>query len=373
VGEWCAGRPRIVVLTHVDAISKASQTCWHQSYATIGAARWDFQLTAQTRNQAMQARSERVKYNPNSTGTVENVLFCNAKQGQGIPALQRAIFKAGAHVQERRERRGLKERPLRVGVIGYPNVGKSALINRLLGRRRAKTANTPGVTKSLQWIRVKDSSREKEFELLDSPGIIPASLVNQEDAALLAACNCIGNKAYDNQAIAAFFMEWCKTLHTMKKETVACPQFRGKCMERYGFDPLETREDGTLPTGEDLLFQVADNKCRGDLEDASRKILQDFRTGRLGPICLQLAPTSEMDDGQTSVQLQQKKSKQQDKEQLELELQAKRQERALNALETAKQQGLKLPPMLAESKDDENDEKKNVDNDRVGKGMFDGW
>jgi ribosome biogenesis GTPase A len=67
----------------------------------------------------------------------------------GIPAFQRAIFKVGAHVQERRE---LKERPLRVGIIGYPNVGK--------------TANTPGITKSLQWILVKDSSRQKEFELL---------------------------------------------------------------------------------------------------------------------------------------------------------------------------------------------------------------
>ncbi len=91
-------------------------------------------------------------------------------------------------------------------------------------------------------------------------------------------------------------------------------------------------------------------------------------------ICLQLAPTSEMDDGKTTAQLQQKKSKQQDKEQLELELHVKWQERALNALETAKQQGLKLPPMLVKgSKGDENDEKKTVDNDQVGKGMFDGW
>ena len=79
--------------------------------------------------------------------SVEQVLFANAKLGQGVLALQRAIFKAGAHVQQRRLGRGLKERPLRVGIIGYPNVGKSALINRLLGRRRAKTANTPGVTK----------------------------------------------------------------------------------------------------------------------------------------------------------------------------------------------------------------------------------
>jgi ribosome biogenesis GTPase A len=77
------------------------------------------------------------------------------------------------------------------------------LINRILGRKRAKTANTPGVTRSLQWIRVRTdeskTSHRKEFELLDSPGIIPAKMVDQSDAVLLAACNCIGTNAYDNQ------------------------------------------------------------------------------------------------------------------------------------------------------------------------------
>lgn len=80
---------------------------------------------------------------------------------------------------------------------------KSALINRLLGRRRARTANIPGVTRSLQWIRVRTDdtkkANKKEYELLDSPGIIPASLDDQSDALLLAACHCIGEASYDNQ------------------------------------------------------------------------------------------------------------------------------------------------------------------------------
>ena len=89
------------------------------------------------------------------------------------------------------------------------------MINRILGRKRARTANTPGVTRSLQWIRVKTdddiststsssggtktTKAKKEFELLDSPGIIPAKMVDQSDAILLAACNCVGQAAYDNQ------------------------------------------------------------------------------------------------------------------------------------------------------------------------------
>ena len=56
-----------------------------------------------------------------------------------------------------------------------------------------------------------------------------------------------------------------------------------------------------IPTGEDMLFIVADNTCRGDPENAARKILQDFRNGRMGPVALQLAPKSEGDDGQTYV------------------------------------------------------------------------
>lgn len=163
VGEWCAGRPRIVVLTHLDTVPKTAINSWKRAYELLGAERWDdAPINRQVANQAQQARDFRNQYgdgpnaaaqstannnnkkksnkisssynknnNSSSKGSsnaaitpVEEVLFVNAKQGQGIHALHRAIFKAGAHVQERRERRGLNPRALRVGIIGYPNVGK---------------------------------------------------------------------------------------------------------------------------------------------------------------------------------------------------------------------------------------------------------
>ncbi|KAL3898324.1 MAG: hypothetical protein SGARI_006704, partial [Bacillariaceae sp.] len=157
VGEWCAGRPRIVVLTHLDTVPKAAANSWKRAYDTLGAERWDdAPINTQVANQARQAQDIRNQYNIDeppsvrnrnkkpgnaSAGSnrkqsaattttitpVEEVLFVNAKQGQGIHALHRAIFKAGAHVQERRERRGLNPRALRVGIIGYPNVGKVRL------------------------------------------------------------------------------------------------------------------------------------------------------------------------------------------------------------------------------------------------------
>lgn len=149
----------------------------------------------------------------------------------------------------------------------------------------------------------------------------------------------------------------------MDKGDVTSPQWRDKCKERYGFDPLESMENGKYPTGDDMVWQVADNVCRGNAEDASRKILQDFRAGRMGPICLQLAPLSETDDGQQKVTTGGRMT---EGETLQREngRQEERQERARAALERAKQKGLELPPIVHKKSDSPED---------IGKGMFDGW
>ena len=149
----------------------------------------------------------------------------------------------------------------------------------------------------------------------------------------------------------------------MDKGDVTSPQWRDKCKERYGFDPLALMESGKYRTGEDMVWQVADTLCQGNAEDASRKILQDFRAGRMGPICLQLAPLSETDDGQQKVTTGGRTTGG-EKLQREKERQEERQELARAALERAKQKGLELPPIV---------EKKSDSSEEIGKGMFDGW
>lgn len=309
---------------------------------------------------------------------------------------------------------------------------KSALINRLLGRKRAKTANTPGVTRSLQWIRVATDktsisatgsssikSNRSGFELLDSPGIIPSDMIDQGDALLLAACNSIGVGAYDNQAVAAYLCDRLQALAMSDKESITVPQWRKECKSRYGFDPLlqlskqniaarwgSENTDGSaqnwiefaaknhdrIPTGEDMVFIVADNCCMGDPENAARKILQDFRSGRMGPITLQCAPETEEDDGHAYVD-----SLQQDglhsinpvnandlvraTEELQKRQQEEIEERAAAARESAKTKGLELPPVVedalnseekAQQCSDQSAPAKPVESE-VGKGMFDGW
>lgn len=77
----------------------------------------------------------------------------------------KAARELGLDMNRRRKERGLKARPVRACVIGFPNVGKSALINRLLNRRLCDSAPKPGVTRDLKWLRIGG-----DMDLLDSPG-----------------------------------------------------------------------------------------------------------------------------------------------------------------------------------------------------------
>ncbi len=386
-------------MTRVDMVPGTSIKSWSNALNKLGAGRWDGEVQdGNVRHQANQAMKKRGIVGDD--GQVEDVIYVDAKRGAGMPALLRAIARSGAYVNEKRKNRGLRDRPLRVAVLGYPNVGKSALINRILGRKRAKSANTPGVTRALQWIRVKgdmDGTDETgktrktksnkringDFELLDSPGIIPANMENQEDAILLAVCNSIGNAAYDNQGVAAYLCERLKTLYQMDAEGLTAPQWRQKSIDRYDFDPLEPmiipsltgEEDTRIPTGEDMLFAVAENTCYGDPENAARKILQDFRQGRMGPACLQLAPKQEdesVDEGEKKVSVLREVSVLGEgvmrigSGEMSDETDEEREERAENAMRAAKERGLELPPMMDENPNETKEED-------VGKGLFDGW
>ena len=88
----------------------------------------------------------------------------------GAAQVTKAALRETARINEARGRRGLKPRPVRAVVVGFPNVGKSALINRLLGRRMCESAARPGVTRTLKWLRIGGL-----LDLLDSPGELALS------------------------------------------------------------------------------------------------------------------------------------------------------------------------------------------------------
>jgi ribosome biogenesis GTPase A len=198
--------------------------------------------------------------------------FTDAQQGKGIEALAQATQAAGEQMNQRRRDRGMLPRPVRAVVIGFPNVGKSALINRLLKRRVVASARRPGVTRQLRWVRISD-----QLELLDAPGVLPSKLTDQNAAFKLAICDDIGEAAYDAQRITTAWIDLLKQLHVQSPEVIPLQVLRS----RYGLDPAPL-------TGESYLAVLADQRYQGDRERTAQQLLNDFRKGILGAIPLEL-------------------------------------------------------------------------------------
>jgi len=199
-------------------------------------------------------------------------MFVDARKGRGVDELKRAIIHAGKKVNERRKRRGIKPRPVHAAILGYPNVGKSALINRLVGRKKTKAENRPGVTRGFMWVQI-----DKQVQLLDSPGIIPARQVEQSTAYHLAMCNDIGNAGYDNRDVAAALLERLLFVAHHRPAFARLETLR----KRWGVAP----ED--CDSGETYLHKLAEAHFTGDVQRAATTLLKDFRSGLLGPICIE--------------------------------------------------------------------------------------
>ncbi|NET36621.1 MAG: ribosome biogenesis GTPase YlqF [Cyanothece sp. SIO1E1] len=240
VQQWVGNKERVLVLNRVDMIAPGVKHRWVEWFKRRG----------------------------------EVPYFTDAQQGEGIRAVTQAAKAAGASMNQRRSDRGMRPRPVRAVVIGFPNVGKSALINRLLKRKVVESARRPGVTRQLRWIRISD-----QIELLDAPGVLPANLTDQAAAYKLAICDDIGEAAYDNQRVAATLVDLLTSLQQQDPDLLPHQLFQ----TRYGLDSADL-------SGEAYLADLADYRYQGNIERTARQILNDFRKGLLGAIALELPP-----------------------------------------------------------------------------------
>ncbi|MBR8839406.1 MAG: ribosome biogenesis GTPase YlqF [Stigonema ocellatum SAG 48.90 = DSM 106950] len=240
IDEWVGSKTRVLVLNRIDMISPQVRSLWAEWFKRQG----------------------------------ETPYFTNAQHGQGVSAVASSAQAAGVEINQRRSDRGMLPRPVRAVVIGFPNVGKSALINRLLGRRVVESAARPGVTRQLRWVRMDD-----QLELLDAPGVIPARLDDQDAALKLAICDDIGEASYDNQGVAAALVDLLNSLEATATHLLP-------------HRPLQSRYelDTTTMTGVAYLHALAEHRHKGDVERTARQILTDFRKGLLGTIPLELPP-----------------------------------------------------------------------------------
>lgn len=196
------------------------------------------------------------------------VLPVDLMSGNGVSTLISMTREIMKDINKERIAKGMKERAARVLIVGVPNVGKSTLINRLVGRKSAGVGNTPGFTKSLSWIRVN-----KDIELLDSPGILWPKLENQEDAHILAAFSAIKEEILNIDAIACFIIRKLYELYPKKLE------------ERYGITEL----DEDLVNVYDSIALKRGALSRGgvaDYEKVSNIIVKDLKNGYFGNITL---------------------------------------------------------------------------------------
>ena len=169
---------------------------------------------------------------------------------------------------EKAKARGIRKKVLRAMVVGIPNVGKSTFINNIVKKKVAKAENRPGVTKSLQWIRINE-----DVELLDTPGVLWPKFEDQNDARLLALLGSINDDVLDKEGLVRFGLSYLKEIYP------------GLIKERYNVD--ENDEHLLEAIAKDKLCLANDGSV--NLSKAVDQILKDIRSNRIGRITWQNA------------------------------------------------------------------------------------
>lgn len=192
--------------------------------------------------------------------------------GMGLPQIAPAIRKLCENKLERYEQKGMTGRSLKAMVVGIPNVGKSSLINRLCGNKKAKVENRPGVTLNKQWV-----ATDLGILLLDMPGVLWPKFDEKKVGENLAITGAIKNDILDTEEIATVL---CARLRTSYPDLLAL---------RYKLETIPTQEE---VNDYELLSLIG--KKRGFLlsggevntERTANMLLEEFRSAKIGKISL---------------------------------------------------------------------------------------
>ncbi len=198
---------------------------------------------------------------------VVRVMDLNLQSGENI----KKLIKALEEEQESRNAEKSIKRPLRIMIVGVPNVGKSSLINRLTGRRSAVTGDKPGVTKGKQWLTLPNG-----MQLLDTPGILWPKFEDPDVGLNLAFCGSIKDDILGVQDLGFELIR------------VLGERYPDKLQERYKLDEvseqaIENMDNIAVKRG----FLMSGKRI--DYERTGRTVLDEFRGGKIGRITLEQA------------------------------------------------------------------------------------
>lgn len=203
------------------------------------------------------------------------VLETDSQHGKGTERFASAAREVLVDKIAQWNEKGQTGRAVRVMVVGIPNVGKSTFINRILGRKSAKAADKPGVTRGSQWFRVGDG-----IDLLDTPGILWPKFDDERTGLLLASTGAVKDDILDVETLACKLFE---ILAVRAPETI---------VNRYKLTLPEPEEEIDF-LGYTLLEQAGKKRgfmMRGgeiDTERMARVFLDEYRGGVLGRITLE--------------------------------------------------------------------------------------
>lgn len=231
----CGNKPRMIVLNRMDLADPAATSRWKTYFEKKGMA----------------------------------VIATDCKTKRGISSFTPAARTACAEKLARDAAKGMN-RPLRVMVVGIPNVGKSTLINQISGRKGAKAENRPGVTRGKQWVTV-----DAGLQLLDTPGILWPKFEDPEVGMMLAFTGAVKEGVIDVEELSCRLLELLLAYY---------PQ---TLKERYKVEAPQ----GT--PGYELLEMAGKNRgyllSRGEIhtERMAKVLLDEFRSGKLGKFTLE--------------------------------------------------------------------------------------
>jgi ribosome biogenesis GTPase A len=202
-----------------------------------------------------------------------SVVQVDCATGKGVKQLIAAAQMAARPISEKWAKKGVKNRSIRVMIVGVPNVGKSTLINRLVGRTKVVTENRPGVTRGQQWITIA-----KGLELLDTPGVLWPKFEDPQIGFDLAVTGAIKEEVFDRGIAVEILLE------KLQKEYPAqiCATYGIELSEADTVHDIETKiavARGCLKAG-GLL----------DFDKVIQLVLRDFKTGRMGSFTLNEPP-----------------------------------------------------------------------------------
>ena len=237
--KWIINKKHLLVINRIDMISNEMKLSWDRWFKDKGI----------------------------------NPYWCNAKLGTGVDQIKKLSINAGLEMNQRRLNRGMKERSVRALTLGFPNVGKSALINRLINKSVVKSARRAGITKTLRWVKIGDN-----LDLLDAPGVIPPKITNNFSAIKLAICDDIGQASYEPISICIEFIKILINLSKINIQSNKLPILES----RYG---VQFNKD--LQDIDQWLEKASIRHTSGDIKRMSEKLLDDYRKKLLGEISLE--------------------------------------------------------------------------------------